>query len=62
MVSRKHCHAYFKKDEGEWYIKDGDLKGKKSTNDTWFFSLEDNLIYDQMFFKTNHIFFKCVLS
>lgn len=62
MLSRKHCHVYFKKDEGEWYIKDGDLEGKKSTNDTWFFSLEDNLIYDQMIFKTNHILFKCVLS
>ena len=62
MLSRKHCHIYFKKDEGEWYIKDGDLEGKKSTNDTWLYSLEDTLIYDQMIFKTNHNMFKCVLS
>lgn len=62
ILSRKHCHVYFKKDEGEWYIKDGDLEGKKSTNDTWFYSSEDTLIYDQMIFKTNHNMFKCVLS
>lgn len=62
MLSRKHCHIYFKKDEGEWYIQDGDLEGKKSTNDTWLYSFEDTLMYDQMIFKTNNIMFKCVFS
>ena len=67
MLSRKHCYIYYNKNENEnnseenycWYIKDGDLNGKKSTNDTWLYSLEDTLIYDQMIFKTNHNLFKC---
>ena len=68
LLSRKHCYIYYKNDEninGEkdcWYIKDGDKNGKKSTNDTWLYSLEDILIYDQMIFKTNHNLFKCICS
>ena len=64
MLSRKHCHIYLKNNENNkneyiWFIKDGDINGKKSTNDTWLYSMEDNLIYDQMIFKTNNNMFKC---
>ena len=63
MLSRVHCCInYIENDSCEkgWYIKDGDMKGKKSTNDTWFYSAEETLIYDKMVFKTNHILFKCI--
>ena len=62
MLSRIHCCINYKeKENGKgWYIKDGNLQGKKSTNDTWFFSQEETLIYDQMIFKTNHNLFKCL--
>ena len=65
LLSRNHCYIYYEKNENDnndkncWFIKDGDLNGKKSTNDTWLYSLEDTLIYDQMIFKTNHNLFKC---
>jgi pSer/pThr/pTyr-binding forkhead associated (FHA) protein len=65
LLSRKHCYIYYNENENNneesncWYIKDGDLTGKKSTNDTWLYALEDTLIYDQMIFKTNHNLFKC---
>ncbi len=65
LLSRKHCYIYYNNNENKnedyycWYIKDGDLNGKKSTNDTWLYSLEDTLIYDKMIFKTNHNLFKC---
>ena len=59
MLSRVHCCINYKENKG-WYIKDGNIKGKKSTNDTWFYSAEETLIYDKMIFKTNHILFKCV--
>ena len=63
LLSRKHCYIYYEKNENQgkdcWFIKDGDLNGKKSTNDTWIYSLENTLIYDQMIFKTNHNLFKC---
>ena len=68
MLSRKHCYIYYEKNENNneggsyWSIKDGDLSGKKSTNDTWIYALEDTLIYDQMIFKTNHSLFKCNCS
>ena len=68
LLSRKHCYIYYEKNENKnddkdcWFIKDGDLNGKKSTNDTWLYSLEDTLIYDQMIFKTNHNLFKCLCS
>ena len=68
LLSRKHCYIYYEKDENNneekdcWFIKDGDLNGKKSTNDTWLYSLEESLIYDQMIFKTNHNLFKCNCS
>jgi pSer/pThr/pTyr-binding forkhead associated (FHA) protein len=68
MLSRKHCYIYYEKNENNneegsnWFIKDGDLSGKKSTNDTWIYALEDTLIYDQMIFKTNHSLFKCNCS
>lgn len=64
LLSRKQCYIYYKNDENDkqknkWFIKDGDIKGKKSTNDTWMYSFKDTLIYDQMIFKTNHNLFKC---
>ena len=64
LLSRKQCYLYYKNDENDkqknkWFIKDGDIKGKKSTNDTWMYSFKDTLIYDQMIFKTNHNLFKC---
>ena len=68
MLSRKHCFIYYERDENNngggnnWFIKDGDLSGKKSTNDTWIYALEDTLINDQMIFKTNHSLFKCNCS
>ena len=67
MLSRVHCCINYKEKENEkgikkqgWYIKDGNMKGKKSTNDTWFYSGEETLIYDKMIFKTNHNLFKCI--
>ena len=62
MLSRVHCCINYKEKENEkgWYIKDGNLQGKKSTNDTWFYSAEETLIYDKMIFKTNHNLFKCL--
>ena len=66
MLSRVHCSVFFvdseKEEERGWYLKDGNLNGKKSTNDTWLYSLEDTVIYDQMIFKTNHNLFKCICS
>ena len=62
MLSRVHCCINYKEKENEkgWYIKDGNLQGKKSTNDTWFYSAEETVIYDKMIFKTNHNLFKCI--
>ena len=62
MLSRVHCCINYKEKGNEkgWFIKDGNLEGKKSTNDTWFYSAEETLIYDQMIFKTNHNLFKCL--
>ena len=62
MLSRVHCCINYKEKGNEkgWYIKDGNLEGKKSTNDTWFYSAEETLIYNQMIFKTNHNLFKCL--
>ena len=64
LLSRKQCYIYYQEDENnenkyKWFIKDGDISGKKSTNDTWMYSIKDTLIYDQMIFKTNHNLFKC---
>ena len=59
MLSRVHCCLFYKNDDG-WYIKDGNLEGKSSTNNTWVYSSEENEIYDQMIFKTNHNLFKCI--
>ena len=62
MLSRVHCCINYKEkgEEKGWFIKDGNLQGKKSTNDTWFYSAEETLIYNQMIFKTNHNLFKCL--
>ena len=62
MLSRVHCCINYKENDKEkgWYIKDGNLEGKKSTNDTWLYSAEETLIYDQMIIKTNHNLFKCL--
>ena len=55
---------YYIKDESDneknnWFIKDGDINGKSSTNDTWMYTFKETLIYEQMIFKTNHNLFKC---
>jgi hypothetical protein len=65
LLSRKQCYIYYSEDEydegkNKWFIQDGDMSGKKSTNDTWMYSFKDTLIYDQMIFKTNHNLFKCI--
>jgi len=66
MLSRIHCCINYKENKTDdgickgWYLIVGDLKGKKSTNDTWLYSAEDTLIYDKMIFKTNHNLFKCI--
>ena len=65
LLSRKQCYIYYQEDENDdnnnytWFINDGDINGKKSTNDTWIYSIKDTLIYDQMIFKTNHNLFRC---
>ena len=64
LLSRKQCYIYYKEDANDknkcnWFIKDGDINGKKSTNDTWMFSIKETKIYDQMIFKSNHNLFKC---
>ena len=66
LLSRKQCYIYYNEDENEeeksnWFIKDGDINGKSSTNDTWMYTFKETLIYDQMVFKTNHNLFKCNL-
>jgi len=68
MLSRKHCYIYYEnkgnnsEEKNNWFIKDGDINGKKSTNDTWLYILEDTLIYDQMIIKTNHNLLRCNCS
>ena len=66
MLSRVHCSLFYveneKEEEKGWYLKDGNLNGKKSTNDTWFYSAEETLIENDMIFKTNHNLFKCILQ
>lgn len=67
MLSRIHCCVNYIEEQNNngvnkkgWYIRDGNMEGKKSTNDTWFYSAEETLIYDGMIFKTNHNLFKCI--
>ena len=46
MLSREHCNIKYKESENGdkgWYIKDGNIKGKKSTNDTGFIPLMNHL-------------------
>jgi len=64
LLSRKQCYIFYEENENDegkknWFIQDGDIKGKKSTNDTWIYSFKDTLIYDQMIIKANHNLFKC---
>ena len=65
LLSRKQCYIYYQEDENDdnnnytWFINDGDVNGKKSTNDTWIYSIKDTLIYDRMILKTNHNLFRC---
>ena len=64
LLSRKQCYIYYSNDESDdeknnWFIKDGDINGKSSTNDTLMYTFKETLIYDQMIFKTNHNLFKC---
>ena len=66
MLSRVHCSIYFveseKEEERGWYLKDGNLNGKKSTNETWYYSAEETLIEEDMIFKTNHNLFRCYIK
>lgn len=66
MLSRVHCTVFFinseKEEERGWYLKDGNLEGKKSTNDTWFYCSEETVVEDNMIFKTNHNLFKCIIQ
>ena len=66
MLSRVHCSVYFveseKEEERGWYLKDGNLNGKKSTNETWYYSAEETLIEEDMIFKTNHNLFRCYIK
>jgi pSer/pThr/pTyr-binding forkhead associated (FHA) protein len=66
MLSRVHCYVYFveneKEEERGWYLKDGNLNGKKSTNETWYYSAEETLIEEDMIFKTNHNLFRCYIK
>lgn len=66
MLSRIHCYVYYEDSNSArkrgWYLKDGNLEGKKSTNDTWFYTDDDTLIFDGMIFKTNHNLFRCLLK
>ena len=66
MLSRVHCSVYFveskKEEERGWYLKDGNLNGKKSTNETWYYSAEETLIEEDMIFKTNHNLFRCCIK
>ena len=50
MLSRIHCSVFYidseKEEEKGWYLKNGNLNGKKSINDTRFYStlLENNIV------------------
>lgn len=61
MLSRYHCTVEYK--DGKWQIIDGVIGGeggvKKSTNGTWKYAFEDNLITNGMTFKANHNLFIC---
>ena len=69
MLSRVHCCINYKDKEiknglssKNWYLKDGNMKGKKSTNDTWCYAADETEITDKMIFKTNHNLFKCIYN
>ena len=66
MLSIFHCTIKFM--ENKWYIIDGILDRKKknkfknSTNGSWKYAFEDNLITNGMIFKANHNLFICSFS
>ena len=65
LLSRFHCTIKYSEDK--WYIIDGiydkNLNGmKNSTNGSWKYALEDNLIVEGMTFKANHNLFICSFS
>ena len=67
MLSRFHCTVEFKRDKNKWFIIDGiydkEKKGiKNSTNGSWKYAFEDNLITNGMTFKANHNLFICSFS
>ena len=58
ILSRVHYCINFKENENSdkgCFIKDGNLQGKKSTNDTLFYSGDETLVYDEMVFNRNRI-------
>lgn len=45
-----------KYEDGQWILEDGH-GGKESTNGTWYFMNEDEVLNDGMVFKHNQTFF-----
>ena len=67
MLSRFHCTVEFNENKNKWFIVDGvydkEKKGiKNSTNGSWKYAFEDNLITNGMTFKANHNLFICSFS
>jgi len=59
MISRNQCYLKYDTEKNIWLIYDGDTNGNTSTNETWLYAMDDQLIYDEMMFKSNHNLFKC---
>ena len=45
-----------KYEDGNWILEDG-RDGKESTNGTWYYLNQEQVIQDQMIFKQNQTFF-----
>ena len=56
-LSKINCTLYFENDI--WKLQDGEKNGNKSTNGTWIYVSEDNIIFDKMIFKSNKYNFYC---
>ena len=55
-LSRIQCKIDFI--DNKWILKDGDGGSKPSTNGTWLFPAEDEIIYDGLIFKAGQSLFK----
>ena len=63
LLSRVHCTIDYEEENG-WVISDGKIdedgkKNKSSTNGTWLFLNEEELIEDGLIFKNNKNAFEC---